>query len=310
MSAPKQSDKLFVEFSGYGLMRVPTDPDPTDDPRGVSGYTFAFGDEPNLDRAIYLQPHPEIIRTHSPKLGVFVTHAERRFAAQGKDPLVLDGLKGASMNWEDFPKLENRNLILTEAGKEPIIPFNMRIQNEEVDIYRTVPINSEQPKQPVYKADAAHLAAMAAYGMYPEPDTIGRATGMWDPYKRVLERIALLEEDLKNTPDTPENAGKITVIRGRLKQLYIGRDDPTDRRVSHSTMVERFSFPMDGGTCEITGPGAEKALGGELDTAIYGPKVDGGHLPTGWQISFWIGAWDSDLLCAYFEGTLQAPYKS
>lgn len=297
MSAVKQPDQLVAKFSGYGLMRIPTDPDPTDDPRGVSGYTFAFGDEPNLDRIIRLQPEPHLVRSHSPEMGITIKHAERRSSELGVDPVPLPGLVGAVMDWEDGPKLENRNLILTIAGQEPIIPFHMRIRNDDIDIYRTVPIDPEDPDLPVWKASAARLAAMAATGMFPEPDTIGRATGMWDPYKRVLERIELLEADLAAMPDTPENEGKRAVIEGRLHQLYIGRDQPSNRRVTHSVMVERFSFPMIGGVCDISGD-QEGVLGGSLQ---LDKNAD-------WTISFWIGGWDSDLLCAYFEGTLQAPY--
>lgn len=311
MTALKLPDMLVVEFSGYALMRIPTDPDPTDEPRGVSGYTFVFANEPNLDREIRLQPDARFIRSHSPQpMGVFVKRAEKRFADPGKVAQDLPGLVGAKMNWEDGPKLENRNLILTVAGQEPIIPFNMRISNDDISIYRTVPINSADPSQPVYKANPGDLARMAAYGMYPEPDTIGRATGVTDPYKRLLERIALLEADkaqLEAAPPSEDAGNRLAVINGRLKQLRIGRDNPNDRRVANSTMVERFSFGMDGGNCEIEGA-QDRILGGTLNDAPFGPA--GKPAPSGWQISFWIGAWDSDLLCAYFEGTLLAPYTA
>lgn len=310
MTATKEPDMLVVEFAGYGLMRVPTDPDPTDETRGVSGYTFAFGPEPDLDREIRLQPAAKYIRSHSPKMGVFVTGATRQFAQPGKPDKPLPLLIGAAMDWEDGPKLENRNLILTVAGMEPISPFNLRIVNDKIDIYRTVPINSGDPTQPVYKASAANLSRMAAYGMLPEPDTVRRATGMWDPYKRLLERIALLERDkheLEAQPKTQKNEDLMAVIDGRLAQLYIGRDDPSNRRVANSVMVERFGFGMDGGTCAVKGQ-EDEVLGGKLYSAPFGPG--GNQSPSGWKIAFWIGGWDADLLCAYFQGTLQAPYAA
>lgn len=314
MTATSQLDMLVVEFAGYGLMRIPTDPDPTDETRGVSGYSFVFGKEPDLDRIIRLQPEPEFIRTHSPSpMGVFVTGASRRFAKPGKPAQDLPGLVGAAVDWEDGPKLENRNLILTVAGMEPICPFNMRIKNDDIDIYRTVPINAADPSQYVYQASAANLSRMAAFGMYPEPDTVRRATGMSDPYKRVLERIALLEKDkakLEAQPRTEANEDLLAVIDGRLAQLYIGRDNPSTRSVANSVLVERFGFGMDGGTCTISGR-QEEVLGGELNIANFGPGGSKDNpIPSGWQIAFWIGGWDADLLCAYFQGTLQAPYVS
>jgi hypothetical protein len=314
MKAITEPDMLVVEFAGYGLMRIPTDPDPTDETRGVSGYTFAFGNEPDLDRAIYLQPPANYIRSHSPDpIGVFVKSASRRFAQPGKPDQDLPALVGAKMNWEGSPKLENRNLILTVAGMEPISPFNMRIKNDNIDIYRTVPINPGDRHQPVYKASSGDLARMAAVGMLPEPDTIRRATGMSDPYKRLLERIALLEKDktaLEAQPPSQANEDLLVVIEGRLAQLRIGRDEPSNRRVANSVMVERFGFGMDGGDCVIGGDQG-KVLGGTLDPAVVGPKgPDGNPTPSGWQIAFWIGGWDADLLCAYFQGTLMAPYAT
>jgi hypothetical protein len=314
MTVSSSPDMLVVEFAGYGLMRVPTDPDPTDETRGVSGYTFAFGAEPDLDREIRLHPEAKYIRSHSPDpIGVFVTSASRQFAQPGKPAVNLPLLVGAKMNWEDKPKLENRNLILTVAGMEPISPFHMRIRNEKIDIYRTVPINSSDPRQPVYKASSANLSRMAAFGMMPEPDTVRRATGMWDPYKRLLERIALLEEDkrqLEAQPTSQDNEDLLTVIDGRLAQLAIGRDDPSNRRVANSVMVERFGFGMDGGTCKIAGQ-QDEVLGGKLNASPFGPNSPNGKpTPSGWQIAFWIGAWDSDLMCAFFQGTMRAPYAT
>jgi hypothetical protein len=48
-------------------------PDPSDEPRGVSGYTFALAGEPDLDRLLHLQPD---------EAGVF----ERRFGVSDDAP--------------------------------------------------------------------------------------------------------------------------------------------------------------------------------------------------------------------------------
>ena len=49
----------------------------TDEPRGASGYTFAFGDEVDMDRIVRLQPPAVSPRTHGWPLGVSVTAATR-----------------------------------------------------------------------------------------------------------------------------------------------------------------------------------------------------------------------------------------
>ena len=49
------SSKLTIHFEGYWQCRQATDPDPSRDKRGASGYTFAIGNENDLDEIIRLQ---------------------------------------------------------------------------------------------------------------------------------------------------------------------------------------------------------------------------------------------------------------
>jgi hypothetical protein len=46
---------LRLEFEGFFQLRMATDPDPTDEWRGVSGYTFPLAGEPDLDRTVHFQ---------------------------------------------------------------------------------------------------------------------------------------------------------------------------------------------------------------------------------------------------------------
>jgi hypothetical protein len=291
--------QLLLEFSGWCLMRIPTDPDPTDEPRGVSGYSFAFGGEPDLDRLIRLQPPKELVRTHAPEMGVFVRKAERHATGPDGGVTEVPRLVGAAVDLEGGPKLENRNWTLTLPGYEPIVPFNLRIRSGVLDIYREAPIDPEDPSKPVWQVSPDKLAVQAASGMNPEPDTIGRATGMRDPYQVVVGRLAALEQDLAALPPSPENANARAVIEGRIAQLRYARDNPDDRRVANRVTVERFSFPMVGTESVITGD-QETVLGGTLDT----------DKQARWMVAFWIGAWDPDLLSAFMEGSLLAPYAT
>jgi hypothetical protein len=52
---PQVARFLQLDFEGYFMNRLATDPDPTDDPYGTSGYTMAVGGEPILDQKIRLQ---------------------------------------------------------------------------------------------------------------------------------------------------------------------------------------------------------------------------------------------------------------
>ena len=46
---------LDINFEGYFMCRLATDPDPTNEERGMSGYTMAFANEDPLDQVIRLQ---------------------------------------------------------------------------------------------------------------------------------------------------------------------------------------------------------------------------------------------------------------
>jgi len=102
---------LVITFSGWCLLRLATDPDPTDEPRGLSGYTFAFAGEPDLDRIVRLQPPTDFSpRSHAPQLGVTVNAATRT------DGTPVPALQGAAVDLLDEPRLENRNWVLTLPG--------------------------------------------------------------------------------------------------------------------------------------------------------------------------------------------------
>src|ERR1700761_3418410 len=119
---------LIIEFSGWILIRLATDPDPPDEPRGISGYSFAFGDEPDLDRVLRFKVPPNLTnffpRSHTPDIGVTVTKAARMDGGE----TTLTALEGAAVDLKDEPKFENRNWTLTPAGFEPIVPFHLEIQ--------------------------------------------------------------------------------------------------------------------------------------------------------------------------------------
>src|SRR5947209_12212357 len=123
------SSTLRISFGGWCLIRLATDPDPTDEPRGVSGYTFAFGNEPDLDRIIYLQPPAySFKRSHGPEIGVRVLEAHR---ITPNRKIAIGALRDARVELLDRPKLENRNWALTLPGFEPIVPFHLHITGKE-----------------------------------------------------------------------------------------------------------------------------------------------------------------------------------
>jgi hypothetical protein len=289
--------RLILQFDGWCQIRQATDPDPSDEPRGSSGYTFAFGDEPDLDRIIRLQPSPQVpVRSHGWPLGVVVTHAVRH---EGAEQSGIEALIGATVDLLGEPKLENRNFTLTPVGYEPIVPFELEIGSAALTIRRQAPLNVKDPTLPLWLQPEDILAAQGANGMAFEPETIGKATGIWDSREVAEERRSHLNRDLDaaRRRDPPSEA-EIAILTGRIAELTIGIDDPTDRRVANRYWVERFGFDMLG-TVEVEGD-ERGVLGGTL---VRGSDEDGA-----WHVRFWMGAWDPDVLSAYFQGALDAPY--
>src|ERR1700761_356792 len=98
---------LILSFEGWCMIRLATDPDPSDEPRGISGYTFAFAGEPDLDRILNLQPRAgRRYRSHGPQPGVRVRRAER------SDGRAVAALEGAAVDLLGDPIIENRNWTL------------------------------------------------------------------------------------------------------------------------------------------------------------------------------------------------------
>ena len=291
--------RLIVQFEGWCQIRQPTDPDPCDEPRGASGYTFAFGDEPDLDRIIRLQPHDDVpVRSHGWPIGVTVKDAVRH---AGNETSRIELLPGATVELLGAPKLENRNWTLTDAGFEPIVPFDLRIRSDALSIRRRAPLDVARPTRPLWKQPPAVLAAHAANGIELEPETVGKATGIWVSRQVAVERRAKLQKDLEAARSkTPPDEAELAILTGRIAELTIGIDDPSNRRVASRYFVERFGFDMLG---EVEIVGDERGvLGGTL--------TRGSDAAGAWGIRFWMGAWDPDVLSAYFVGALDAPYAA
>lgn len=291
------SATLILQFEGWIIIRQPTDPDPTDESRGVSGYTFAFAGEPDLNRVLYLQPSKDFpLRSYTPDIGVTVRQALR---LEGNTRTDIPELVGAKVDLLDEPKLENRNWTLTVAGFEPIVPFNLHIEGGGIAISRSAPLDPTAPKKPIWKMTPGQLQAHSANGVIYEPATIGNATGIWDSLALAEERLANLERDLTELQQKPRKSPKdkvaIAALEGRISELKIGIAQPQDRRIVARYFVERFTFTMEGGA--QLKPGGKKIGGGTLDKK------------SPWTIGFWIGAWEPDTLSCYLKGALEIPYK-
>lgn len=278
---------LALHFEGWFQCRLATNPDPTDEPRGVSGYTFALAGEPDFDRIIRLQ-NPLSPRSHGPQVGVLVTTV----TVNGQTP-VDHPLINARVDFLDEPKFESRNMLLTDdkAGVGLIHPFHLHISGEGVVLSRKDVLYPKNPDAKPHEVPVAILNRRGPTdlgGMRIDPIRIADATGINSPVEYRIQRKNKLEMDLRRTTD-PEVT---TALEKRLRELEI--TDISDMRLLALTAVQTRRFDMTG-TVELTGQ-AER-LGGTVDVSRE------------WPIEFWMGAWDADALCGYMRGMLTVPFR-
>lgn len=273
---------LVIGFEGWFLCRLATDPDPTDEPRGVSGSTFALPGEPDLDRVIVLQdPAPEVVRSYAPPVGVFVSGARVGDEAQ---PAFV----GARVDLLGQPRFENRNFVLTVAGREPIVPFHIQISCGADVLARSTVIWPEHPEAPVHAVPERRLEAFGARGFRTDAERVLQSTQIGDLIASRQERRRRLVADRAGELDPLRQAA----ASKRIYELDIAIADPANERNVNLTAVEDFRFELHG----------QATVGGEA--AAIGARTD---VP--WSTSFWMGGWDCDILSGYMKGSLRVPLE-
>ncbi len=182
------SSELTIRFEGYWQCRQATDPDPSRDPRGASGYTFAIGNENDLDAVIRLQrdeiddvdfreawPPPHYPESHArfgedgsdERFGVFVSRVE--LDGEQYRP-GEDALRGGTVRWLPSgdplhgPRFELRNTITFNPGNSsgifmPVDPFHIMIEgkDEDVRIGRDDPLNPKRPDEKIWQISDSEI---------------------------------------------------------------------------------------------------------------------------------------------------------
>jgi hypothetical protein len=314
---------LTLEFEGYFQMRMATDPDPTDELRGVSGYTFALAGEPDLDATTHLQPdergvwqrsfgpdmpgqtpsHPEPLPVPNPgetdarcpRVGVTVTGAS--LDGQSRPDLV-----GARVKFIGAQILEH-NGVLVRNDYFFIDPMHVRIYHDEAAplLERNDWVNNADPSMPLWEATSAMLLRRQPSAMQSNAPMVAAATGLPNAANATLianrrERAASLQALYDITEDPTERAA----LETRIQQLAIVEqwwnlavgtfeNRPIDRRAHQLTLL------FDGWTIGVQGQVFANQLGGD---------------PTQpWPLTFWMGGWDGDALTGYVKGTWQVPLR-
>jgi hypothetical protein len=200
---------VWLHFAGWFQCRLATDPDPADEPRGVSGYAHAVAGEPDLDRIIRLQPSGTVQRSHTPAVGVSV-----RAVAVDSRHVPAHPLTGARVDLLESPRFEGRNGIVAEDGLEPIVPFVLEVAHERFRLERR---HADTELFPFDELKAA--------GVQPGLSAIADETGIYDLAAVWRERGGALERDLAASTDPVEQAAlrkRIAVMRNAGLARFFG----------------------------------------------------------------------------------------
>jgi hypothetical protein len=285
---------LTIHFEGWFQCRLATAPDPADEPRGISGWTFAVGDEPDFDRVIRLQ-NPERPRSRGPSVGVTV----RMILVSGQQ-VLNHPLVGAEVYLLGEPKFEGRNGIVAEDAKEPIVPFHLKISGNGITLEREEPTYPPDRERRLHKINPSILKKLAPVSGSPNDVEAADAAGIMDyrAYRRC--RKEKLEADLRKVKALERKEA----LRKRIRELEKTEralekaenpDEETNMR-PHRSLGWRVDYRFD-----LSGPAGvadeHNALGG----------VVGKSAP--WRTQFWMGAWDADALCGYMRGKLEVPFR-
>ncbi len=266
---------IVCAFTGWVQVRLATNPDPTDEPRGVSGYTFALPGEPDLDRLLRTRD-PVAPRSHGPAIGLRVCRVDVDGVTVPAHPLL-----GAHVDLLADPCFESVNEVVMEQGEEPLEPFDVLLAQGPLRLRRRDYLDPSRPDATVYDVSRALLQRRRAQV------TLGtailqEATGGDDPAAFRRRRLAVLEAELLETTDPTARAA----LGRRISELKI--DDPDDHRTTSMLFIESRHYELDGPTTLVDPAGW---LAG-LDTFAT------------FACDLVMGSWDADALSAYAAGTL------
>lgn len=301
MSTPQENvDRDWVlHFRGYIQLRMATDPDPTDEPRGLSGYTFALPGEPDFDQLLHWQPDERGVFERDfgddpfqPRVGVTVVQA---YHAGERRPEV----EGARLSLVDSSLVE-LNGLLVRNDYFAIDPVKLRItRGSDVLLERTDVLDPSRPKLTLVDAGSPELVRRQPRRWQSNSEVVAQATGLPSPNNEDLianrkRRQAALIRLREKTSDQERRAALDTRI-AELGDLfkwwalseYEDGAPPIDRR------AYTLALQADGWDIDLNGPVTRNVLGGDASRP--------------WPLRFWLGGWDADALCLYTMGSLRVP---
>ena len=275
---------MQLNYEGYFQCRLATDPDPTDEKRGIAGPTFSVAGEPYLDRIIRLQNPVAIRFPRQDDFGVTV-----RAVQINDQPIPDHPLLGAGVELLDGAKFHSLNFIVSDTADTPIAPFHLRITADDLVLQREDLLDLADPHLSIYDATPEQVKRRQPVGMEMNSPEVAEATGIMNYEEYRVERMHTLEAMRAHAQTEEEDAalerriielGKINMAASKAATLFLG-------------FKETFAL-------DINGPATIHDPHNKLCGVIGTSQT--------WNIKFWFGGYDTDTLCGYMRGTLQLPF--
>ncbi|MDQ4124556.1 MAG: hypothetical protein M3134_03005 [Actinomycetota bacterium] len=298
MTAPAKY--LTAHFQGYFMCRIAVDPDPTNDPRGRSGYTMALATEDPLDQVIRLQPDEHVranTRTPAEQIGLHVGVDVTDVTFDGKPWAGSPNLLGAHVSLEGSrdvftgPVFVSRNNVIGSDDTMMFVidPFELVLRGSDgLEIRAVDHVNPARPDQELWEiADPAIYSRRLPTAFDGNSLEVQQAISVFDGYAHFRGRREFLHEQIDALRAEGGDEVAIQEAKSRLYQLEFWGD----------RMINKLGFRLEW-EFDVNGP---QTVSGDL----------GGEAATDqpWHVRFWFGGWDGDLLTGYMRGELSIPFE-
>jgi hypothetical protein len=306
---------LEIQFEGFFMCRIATDPDPTNEERGVSGYTIALIHEDPLDQVIRTQIEDKKflkknLREPAQRMKIRIGVDVNNVLFDGK-PLygpARDALLGARVYLEgkdepfQGPIFDSRNNIVGSDDNMAFVvnPFELAIRKGDGTGLALEAKDWLDPSDPGRKIWQIEDPATYARRL---PTFLSGSTAAqaairafdWNAYfadrvKFLRQRIAELEDEKKKGSNDARLGARIEAMTSRVFMIEFWGD----RFHTKLGFQVTYSFNVNGPQ-KVHDPGN-----------LLGGRVAEGQP---WPVTFWMGSWDGDLLVGWMQGSLSVPFQ-
>ncbi|MEO1258673.1 MAG: hypothetical protein AAFZ15_07740 [Bacteroidota bacterium] len=317
---------LTLNFEGYFACRIATDPDPTNEERGMSGYTMALSTEDKLDQVIRLRVDDDYIKKNlrppgeligmdvNLKRGVVVTNVSYN------DQSWSSNLSGAELDLKgkdgifNGPIFESRNNVTGSDDNLSFVitPFQLHINGDDIQI-EAIDIldpSADAPTQKIWQiTDPSIYGRRLPTGFSSGDQEVSKAINVFDQYGYFRDRRRFMEGEiarlealvLRGGPNVAQYQIEIEQYKSRIYQLEFWGD----RVINKINLKVSWDFAINGPkkvSEDVSIWQYDKSKKKINETSLK-PVQDGWD----WPIQFWFGGWDGDLLTGYMRGQLQIP---